>query len=76
MKCINMAIEMLGGDISTDFLNPDLESMFVERERLCNKLGGTIRSRQLIADIIVTWCDSNPDEDAVIYHGKEIYNYE
>lgn len=65
MNCISMAIEMLGGNMRTDALHMKLERKLKDREHLCNKLGGSLRSRQLIACIIADWMDENPDEKAV-----------
>ena len=62
MNCINMAIEMLGGNMRTDELHTDLANRLVKREHLCNKLGGSIHSRQIIACIIADWMDENPGE--------------
>ena len=72
MNCINMAIEMLGGNMRTDALHTELERKLKDREHLCNKLGGSIRSRQLIACIIADWMDENPVEYAIFYHAREI----
>lgn len=45
------AEEMLG----VDFLNEDLKIMLRRAEQLANNCGGHIRSRQIIASIIVFW---------------------
>lgn len=71
MNCINMAIEMLGGDMGVGVLHTDLSRRLVKREHLCNKLGGSLRSSQLIACIVADWMDENPDERAIFYHVKE-----
>ena len=72
MKCISMAIEMLGGNMRTDALHADLARRLAEREHLCNKLGGSIHSRQIIACIIADWRNENPGEYAIFYHARKI----
>lgn len=50
-QIFEMAEEMLG----VDFLAEDLKVMLRRAEQLANNLGGHIRSRQVIASIIVSW---------------------
>ena len=46
--------EMLGLN-DHDLIDIDLQEMLEEAELLSNKCGGNIRSRQIIASIIVFW---------------------
>lgn len=62
MKCINMAIEMLGGDYKTDYLHSKLAERLILTEELCTRLGGPIQSREVVACIVADWIVSNSKE--------------
>lgn len=61
----DMAIRMLCGDPHTDRLQDDLYFAIDNVEMLVGRLGGELRSRQVIAGIIVAWSLANPGKSAL-----------
>jgi len=70
LPCQEIAAVMFGGDRnSAGLLNISLSQELVQAASFVKASGGVLRSRQVIAAIIVNWIWRNPDEQPYFPEG-------